>query len=107
LFLLPLRAVYARTVPPLPRLVLDCALLFSTYSTLLLCVAGQKALFIDLLHTWNKPTPDEHKSLASGSLASSLGLKTIFKWRCSGLESAHGDGHEEGPGAAGAAVVSE
>lgn len=37
----------------------------------------------------------------------SLGLKTIFKWRCSDLESAHGDGHEEGPGAAGAAVVPE
>jgi PST family polysaccharide transporter len=62
---LALRAVYAQTLSPLPRLVLDCTIFFSTYFVLLLYVAGQKALFLDLLHTWKKPAPDGHKSLAS------------------------------------------
>jgi len=44
---------------------------------------------------------------STSSDLSSLGLKTIFKWRCSGLEFPHGNGQQEDPGAAGAAVVSE
>jgi O-antigen/teichoic acid export membrane protein len=49
---------------PLPRLILESSVLFVTFLGMLLFVAGQKSLYLDLLRGLRSPSPDEAKSLA-------------------------------------------
>ena len=40
---------YGRALPPLPRLVSGCGILFGVYVVMLLYVMGQKAFYVDLI----------------------------------------------------------
>lgn len=48
--------VCGRFLSPLPRLALECTVLFSTFCGVLLFVAGQKALYLDLFRGLRKPS---------------------------------------------------
>jgi O-antigen/teichoic acid export membrane protein len=60
------RGLYAHACSPLPRLVLDNSVLLISYCLLLLLVAGQKQLFVDVLQNL-KPSPpvEDGESLTS------------------------------------------
>ncbi len=55
LFTLCIRTVYAVTLSPLPRLLLDSGLFVSVYGLLLLFVAGQKTLWLDIVRSGRRP----------------------------------------------------
>jgi O-antigen/teichoic acid export membrane protein len=54
---------YGHMLAVLPRLVLESAVLLAIYFALLLFVAGQKTLFLDLIRGWKGTSPTEPKSL--------------------------------------------
>jgi O-antigen/teichoic acid export membrane protein len=54
-----------KTLSPLPRLLLESAVLFITYSWVLLFVAGQKAFYLDLLRGLKGPSSVKEKDLVS------------------------------------------
>ena len=60
-----LRPLFSQLTPTLLRLVVECTVLFSVYAGILLFVAGQKSLYLDLLRGWRSSAPEEEKSLAS------------------------------------------
>jgi len=57
------RLFYGQRLAVLPRLVLESAVLLGIYFALLLFVAGQKTLFLDLIRGWKGTSPTEPKSL--------------------------------------------
>jgi O-antigen/teichoic acid export membrane protein len=60
------RLAYGQLLSPLPRLVLECAVLLAVFVGVLLFVTGQKTLYLDLLRGLKGPsTAKEEKSLAS------------------------------------------
>lgn len=59
------RWFYGLTLPPLPRLVLECVVLFLVYAAVLLFLAGQKALYLELLRGLKPAPATENKSMAS------------------------------------------
>lgn len=59
------RLVYGHLLYPLPRLVLETAVLLIVFFGVLLFVAGQKSLYLDLLRGFKSSSPAEEKSLAS------------------------------------------
>jgi O-antigen/teichoic acid export membrane protein len=60
-----LRIVYGHLLSPFPRLLLETGVLFATFAVLLLFVAGQKSLYLDLLRGLKGTSPVEEKSLVS------------------------------------------
>ena len=60
-----LRSLFGQLSSPLLRLLLEDAVLFSVYAGILLFVAGQKALYVDLVRSWRSRSPEEKESLAS------------------------------------------
>jgi O-antigen/teichoic acid export membrane protein len=52
---------------PLPRLVLETAVLLVAYTAILLFAAGQKSQYLDILRGLKKPSMAEEKALASAS----------------------------------------
>jgi O-antigen/teichoic acid export membrane protein len=59
------RLFFGPMLPPLPRLLLESAVLVTTYLGLLLFVAGQKKFYLELLRGPKRPALAEEKSLAS------------------------------------------
>ncbi len=59
------RLACGQSLSPLPRLVLECAVLLVTFSAMILFVAGQKSLYLDLLRGLRRPSSVEEKSLSS------------------------------------------
>lgn len=59
------RIAYGQFFSPLPRLVLESSVLFITFVGILLFVAGQKALYLDLLRGLRGPSSVKEKSLVS------------------------------------------
>jgi len=59
------RLLYAQSLSPLPRLVLENGVLFATFAAMLLFATGQKAFYIDLFRLIVNRTPAEESSLAS------------------------------------------
>ena len=59
------RIVYGHLLPPLPRLLLESTILLATFSVMLLFVAGQKALYVDLVRGLMKRPSLEGKSLVT------------------------------------------
>jgi len=60
------RFFYGQWLPPLPRLVLESTVLLATFLGLLVFVAGQKSLYLDLLRGLRGPSSvKEEKSLVS------------------------------------------
>jgi PST family polysaccharide transporter len=59
------RAAYGRLLSPFPRLVLESSVLLATFSVVLLFVAGQKSLYLDILRGMTKRSPAEDKSLVT------------------------------------------
>jgi PST family polysaccharide transporter len=57
------RLAYGQFLSPLPRLVLESTLLFAAYLGILLFVAGQKSLYLDLLRGLRRPSAIEEESL--------------------------------------------
>jgi O-antigen/teichoic acid export membrane protein len=51
------RLLWARLMTPLPRLVLESAVLFGAYMLILLFATGQKSFYLDLLHGLRIPSP--------------------------------------------------
>jgi len=62
---LGVRLIWCQFVPIVPRLVLESSVLFVTFFTLLLFVAGQKALYFDLLRGLRGPTSSAQKMSVS------------------------------------------
>lgn len=60
-----MRWFYGSVLSPLPRLLLECLVLFLVYAAILLFVAGQKSLYVDLLRGLKAPPASEEKTLAS------------------------------------------
>lgn len=56
---------YGQMLPPVARLALECSILLSTYSAMLLFVAGQKSLYLDLLHSFIGRSSVKEDSLVS------------------------------------------
>jgi PST family polysaccharide transporter len=54
---------YGHLLSPLPRLALESSVLLATFSAMLLFVAGQKSLYLDLLRGFMKRSPVEDNSL--------------------------------------------
>jgi len=52
------------SLPVLPRLVIECAILFITYAALLLFVGGEKSFYLDLLSSMRK-RPSSEEDLAA------------------------------------------
>ncbi len=59
------RLMCGQLLSPLPRLVLECSVLLVTFLGMLLFVAGQRSLYLDLLRGLRRPSSIETKSLAS------------------------------------------
>jgi O-antigen/teichoic acid export membrane protein len=59
------RMACGHSLAPLPRLVLECAILFATFLGLLLFVVGQKSLYLDILRGVRGPSSVKEKSLVS------------------------------------------
>jgi O-antigen/teichoic acid export membrane protein len=59
---LPARPLLA-VLPVFPQLVVECLILFGVYFGVLLFVAGQKSLFLDLIRGWRGDPPAETKGL--------------------------------------------
>jgi PST family polysaccharide transporter len=59
------RSAYGQSLSPLPRLVLETAVLLITFLGMLLFAAGQKSLYLDLLRGLREPSSAKEKSLAS------------------------------------------
>jgi PST family polysaccharide transporter len=57
------RVACGQVVPPLSRLVLECALLFTSFAVVLLFMTGQKSFYIDLLRGLKGRSSVEEKSL--------------------------------------------
>jgi PST family polysaccharide transporter len=57
------RLLYGHLLSVLPRLVLENAVLLGIYFALLLFVAGEKALFLDLIRGWKGTPATEPKSV--------------------------------------------
>lgn len=57
------RSVYGQFLPPLPRLILEAVVLSIAYAWILLFVIGQKSLYVDLLRTLRRASPDDVESL--------------------------------------------
>jgi O-antigen/teichoic acid export membrane protein len=60
-----LRIAYGHRLSPLPRLAMETGLLMAAFAVMLLFVAGQKSLYLDLLRGLKGTSPIEEKSLAS------------------------------------------
>jgi len=56
-FAYAVRYVYAGSLPPLPRLALECAVLMVVFMVTLLFDAGQKRLYLDLFRGLRRATP--------------------------------------------------
>jgi O-antigen/teichoic acid export membrane protein len=56
---------FAPGMSAFPRLFLECAILFTVYSGLLLFVAGEKAFYLDLLRELTGPASSKKKALVS------------------------------------------
>jgi len=48
--------IWGEFVSPLPRLILECSVLFVTFFATLLFVAGQKSLYLDLFRGLREPS---------------------------------------------------
>ena len=59
------RSIYGQSLSPLPRLVLETAVLLVTFLGMLLFATGQKSLYLDLLRGLREPSSAKEKSLAS------------------------------------------
>ncbi len=59
------RSTYGYSLSPLPRLVLETAVLLITFLGMLLFATGQKSLYLDLLRGLREPSAAKEKSLAS------------------------------------------
>jgi hypothetical protein len=59
------RAAYGRLLSPFPRLVLESSVLLATFSVVLLFVAGQKALYVDLLRGLKGASSAKRETLVS------------------------------------------
>ncbi|HTS07792.1 MAG TPA: lipopolysaccharide biosynthesis protein [Candidatus Eisenbacteria bacterium] len=59
------RTVYGHSLPPFPRLALESLVLLGAFSVLLLFVAGQKSLYLDLFRGLMKRPPVEDKGLVA------------------------------------------
>jgi len=59
------RLFYGQWLPPLPRLVLESAVLLATYLGIVIFVAGEKALYLDLLRGLKGSSSVKEKSLVS------------------------------------------
>jgi PST family polysaccharide transporter len=59
------RLACGQSLSPLPRLVLECAVLLVTFAAMLLFVTGQKSFYLDLLRGLKRPSSVEEKSLSS------------------------------------------
>jgi PST family polysaccharide transporter len=59
------RLYLGETVAPLPRLVLENAILFTTYFAVLMFVGGQKAFYLDLLRSLKGPSSLKKEDLIS------------------------------------------
>ena len=58
------RQLYGHMMPVLPRLILECAILFGIYFALLFYVAGQKDIFLDIMRSWRGSSAADTESLA-------------------------------------------
>ena len=61
------RLLYAKSLSPLPRLVLENGVLFTTFAAMLLFATGQKAFYMNLFGSLNSRKATEESSLASAS----------------------------------------
>jgi O-antigen/teichoic acid export membrane protein len=59
------RIAYGQSLSTLPRLALEGAVLLATFSVMLLFVAGQKTLYVDLLRSFRVASPVKDESLVS------------------------------------------
>jgi O-antigen/teichoic acid export membrane protein len=59
------RLIWGQWLSPLPRLVLECAVLFTVFLAMLLFVAGQKSLYLDLLRGLKRPSSIKETSSVS------------------------------------------
>ncbi|HEX5483012.1 MAG TPA: lipopolysaccharide biosynthesis protein [Terriglobia bacterium] len=59
------RFAYGQSLAVFPRLVLECGVLLVAFMAILLFVAGQKTLYLDLLRGLKRSAPVEEKSLVS------------------------------------------
>ena len=59
------RIVYGHLLSPIPRLALEGGVLLATFSVMLLFVAGQKSLYLDLVRSLIKRPSLEEKGLAA------------------------------------------
>jgi PST family polysaccharide transporter len=59
------RMAYGHLLSPFPRLTLECSVLLAAFSVMLLFVAGQKSLYLDLLRGLIGRSSVEEKSLVS------------------------------------------
>jgi O-antigen/teichoic acid export membrane protein len=57
--------IYGPLLSPFPRLALETAVLVGTFSVMLLFVAGQKSLYVDLIRSLRQAPSDEQESLVS------------------------------------------
>jgi len=62
---LAVRTSWGHLLSPLPRLALESAVLLGSFAVLLLFVAGQKSLYLDLLRALKGPASVEESSLVS------------------------------------------
>ncbi len=59
------RLAYCESLPLFPRLALECAILLAVFSVMLLFVAGQKSLYVDLIRGLRGAPLPEQESLVS------------------------------------------
>lgn len=64
-FAFAVRLTCGHLLPPLPRLVLESSVLLTVFSVMLLFVAGQKSLYLDLLRGLKRSRPVDEESLVS------------------------------------------
>jgi O-antigen/teichoic acid export membrane protein len=60
-----IRLACGQSLSPLPRLVLECAVLLVTFSAMLFFVTGQKSLYLDLLRGLIRPSSAKEKVFVS------------------------------------------
>jgi len=59
------RSLWGHELPPLPRLILENAVLLAVFTWMLLFVTGQKSLYLDLVRGFRRPAPVTKNALAS------------------------------------------
>lgn len=60
-----LRLVYGQWLAPIPRLLLECSVLFVTFLAILMFVAGQKSFYLDLLRGLKRAPSVEEEPVVS------------------------------------------